>query len=202
MNDSDEFRIHNIVERVRSDDVILDVGCARHDTERRRRGNLHDELVRKADRVVGIDRVEDEIRAMSENGYDVVIGDAERLDELHVDAEFDVVVAGELIEHLSNPGLFLDGARSIIGSEGRLLLSTPNPHAIVYTKKAILGQDNNVEHTCWFDEQFIKQLADRHGWTLADLSYRPPTGGLSRLAWSLSQRLGGPGFVAEFHRQA
>ena len=201
MNDSDEFRMSTIVKRVNPDDVVLDVGCVRHSTEQRQQGNLHDELVQKANQVLGVDRVEDEVQSMTKDGYDVVVGDAERLEELNKESTFDVVVAGELIEHLSNPGLFLDGAHGVTGANGRLLLSTPNPHAVVYTKKMILNQNNNDEHSCWFDEQFIKQLAGRHGWELVDLVYRPPTGGLSRLAWRISPQLGGPGFVAEFQKQ-
>lgn len=201
MNESDKFRMRTILKRVHPDDKVLDVGCVRHNAERRQRGNLHDELVQRADQVLGIDRVESEVQSMAKNGYDVVVGDAERLEELDEESTFDVVIAGELIEHLSNPGLFLDGAYGVTGADGRLLLSTPNPHAIVYTKKLIFDRNNNAEHTCWFDEQFIEQIAERHGWKLVDLVYRPPTGGLSRLAWRISRQLGGPGFVAEFQKQ-
>lgn len=199
--DRTKSRIQAICRRIRSDDVVLDVGCARHEEERRQKGNLHAELVEQAQTVVGADVTEDEVAKMRDEGYDVVVADAERLDELPTDRKFDVVVAGELIEHLSNPGLFLDGAHHVTSPSGRLVLSTPNPHAIVFTKKAIFDRQNNDEHTCWFDEQFIEELASRHGWKLTDLSYRPPAGGLSKQIWRISARLGGPGFVAEFEKQ-
>lgn len=201
VNDGTGFRIRELCRRIRPDDVVLDVGCVRHEEERRQNGNLHAELVERARRVVGADVAREEVAKMRDEGYEVVVADAERLGELPVDTEFDVVVAGELIEHLSNPGSFLDGARHVTGPDGRLVLSTPNPHAVVFTKKALFGRQNNDEHTCWFDEQFIEELASRHRWELTELTYRPPAGGLSRGIWPISAKLGGPGFIAEFRKQ-
>jgi 2-polyprenyl-3-methyl-5-hydroxy-6-metoxy-1,4-benzoquinol methylase len=40
---------------------------------------------------------------------------------------FDTIVAGEFIEHLENPYEFLRSIRPLLGANGRLVLSTPNP---------------------------------------------------------------------------
>lgn len=40
--------------------------------------------------------------------------------------EFDVVWAGELIEHLRDPAGVLEDVRRVLGADGRLLLSTPD----------------------------------------------------------------------------
>jgi len=56
----------------------------------------------------------------------VVHGDVERLDELPVDQKFDTVIAGDIIEHLSNPGQMLAGIKRFCGSDTRVIITTPN----------------------------------------------------------------------------
>jgi len=55
----------------------------------------------------------------------VVVGDA--CDMPFEDGEFDNVIVGELIEHLENPSQFYREAHRVLKSEGRLVISTPNP---------------------------------------------------------------------------
>ncbi len=102
-------------------------------------------------------------------GYDVRAGDAEAL---AFDAAFDVVWAGELIEHLSCPGAFLDGARRALVPGGELVLTTPNAFAISNFVYRLGGRPRvNKGHTCWFDEITLSQLLDRHGFDVIEVSY-------------------------------
>ena len=55
-----------------------------------------------------------------------VRGDAENLP--FAEEHFDVVVAGELIEHLFNPLYFFSQCNWVLKMAGRLVLSTPNPY--------------------------------------------------------------------------
>lgn len=197
----DEFRITEVTQRLHSDEHVLDVGCVRHDESLRNNGNLHARISEVAEKTVGIDIVESEIEKMQQEGWEVRVGDAENLNEINFRDEFDVVVAGELIEHLSNPGQFLDGAHDVTTTDGRLILTTPNPHCITFTKKAMFGKQNNSEHTCWFDEQFIGQISSRHGWKLDTVVYRPPKMGLAKIAWLFSDPIGSPGFIAVFYKE-
>jgi len=63
-------------------------------------------------------------RYAGQSGFNVVVGDAETLD---MDGKYDYVVAGELIEHLLNPGAFLAAAKGWIAEGGTLIITTPNP---------------------------------------------------------------------------
>ncbi len=40
---------------------------------------------------------------------------------------YDVIVAGDIIEHLSNPGRFLGAVSRHLNKEGVFLVTTPNP---------------------------------------------------------------------------
>ena len=54
-------------------------------------------------------------------GFNVVTGDAQQID---VGRDFEVIFAGEVIEHLSCPGAFLDGARRHLAPNGMLAAVT------------------------------------------------------------------------------
>lgn len=188
----DQHRLAAIVAQVPDDaDRILDVGCVRHDSERRARGNLHARLhdAYPDAEIVGIDVDGAGIAEMDRPGYDLREMDAEALE---FDAQFDAIVAGELVEHLSNPGWFFAGAREYLPRDGVLVLSTPNPWALARVKNAIAGRPINPEHTCWMDERTLRQHLDRYGFD-ATVEYLPAAApGLTRLLYRLGrERLGG-----------
>jgi SAM-dependent methyltransferase len=104
-------------------------------------------------------------------GFDVVEGDAEAL---CLDRTFDVVFAGELVEHLSNPGRFLDAARRHLAPGGRLVLTTPNAFAVSNFVYRVGGRPRvNRGHVCWYDETTLGQLLDRHGYEVVEVAYLP-----------------------------
>src|SRR3989344_3969940 len=86
---------------------VLDVGCIEHDLDRKNKERIwvHDFLRENAKNVTGIDILEDDIKKLKWQGYDVHCMNAEKF---NFNKKFDVIFAGELIEHLSNPGLFLE----------------------------------------------------------------------------------------------
>jgi len=106
-----------------------------------------------------------------ERGYNVVAADAQTL---NLGRTFDVVWAGEIIEHLSCAGGFLDAARHHLGPGGRLVITTPNAFAISNFVYRIGGRPRiNKGHTCWYDEVTLSQLLRRHGYEVTEVSYLP-----------------------------
>jgi hypothetical protein len=97
---------------------VLHLGCvgftdlAPSDRVRSAKQSLHWKLTQLSN-TVGIDRsvaVIDEYRKLGVF-TNIVAGDVERLDDLQITRKFDVVIAGDIIEHLSNPGQMLDGIK-------------------------------------------------------------------------------------------
>jgi 2-polyprenyl-3-methyl-5-hydroxy-6-metoxy-1,4-benzoquinol methylase len=196
MTDITNERVRALVDAVPRGLHVLDVGCVQHDADAAAGPNwLHQHLVARSASVVGIDILSEDIGELQARGYDVREADAETFD---LDQQFDVVVAGELIEHLSRPGQFLERAREHLRPDGRLVVTTPNPWAFVHVRRAALGAGRwNDEHTCWFDAQTLRQLLQRHGFDARIEHVRPTDAGVTRVLYDAgAERIGGTSLLA------
>lgn len=158
--------------------AVLDVGCAGHVPEPGSPYWVHGRLRERFPTVVGIDFNENNIGMLKGLGYEsLYVASAE---DFSLPQKFDTIVAGELIEHLSNPGLFLKRCKEHLAPEGRVVLTTPHPFSLLSILYAMFKYPKtcqNPEHTCWFCPQTLRELGERHGfrvmhWDLIE-SYRP-----------------------------
>lgn len=155
-------RIERIIENCDGD--ILDIGCLQHGLEYTKNDDwVHRILCEHFKNVVGIDILDDvlELRAQ---GYEVHVADAENFD---LRRKFDTIVAGNIIEHFSNQGLFLECMKKHLKSGGKLVLTTWNMFWIEYWVRKFSGKlDIHEGHTAWYDMVVLKQLVTRHGFTV------------------------------------
>jgi 2-polyprenyl-3-methyl-5-hydroxy-6-metoxy-1,4-benzoquinol methylase len=130
---------------------------------------MHALVASVASEVVGVELDRKLAARASARGFTVVVADAETM---NLARTFDVVWAGEVIEHLSNAGAFLDSARDHLGDGGLLVLTTPNTFAISSFIYRVGGRPRvNQAHTCWYDEVTLSQLLRRHGFAVVETSY-------------------------------
>jgi SAM-dependent methyltransferase len=124
---------------------------------------------------VGIDIYEDGIKKMQADGEEVYLANAESFD-INI-KDFDLVVLGDIIEHVSNPGLVLDNANRHLHDEGILFVTTPNPFSIAMFLKILVrgGYNVNSEHVTWFDPVLLSFLLDRSGFKSAQLLWTGPS---------------------------
>ncbi len=188
---------------MRSDDIlelvngpaVLDIGCAGHHVKPDQAGWLHGKL-RERFHVTGIDISETNVAIMRSLGIeDVYVQSAE---SFALDRRFNTIVAGEVIEHLSNPGQFLARVRAHLVPGGRLVLSTPYGFSLMhslYAANYFPKTCENAEHTCWFCPSTIRELARREDlvvetWRLVD-DYDPSVSSLKyRMYWKLVHTIG------------
>jgi 2-polyprenyl-3-methyl-5-hydroxy-6-metoxy-1,4-benzoquinol methylase len=149
---------------------VLDLGCACHRFGRTDLPSLHAFIAQKASETLGVDYLPEEVEKMRAEGFDVVCADAEALD---LGRTFEVVVAGDIIEHLGNPGTFLQRVGEHLEPGGLLLVTTPNPVTLERFLRVLLRGDagGNKEHTCWFTARVLRQLAARHGFAVHQEAY-------------------------------
>lgn len=130
--------------------------------------SLHWKLSRIAD-VVGIDSAEEVVREYARQGVftNIRVGDATRLGELSLRAEFDVILAGDILEHVSNPGCMLDGIRGLCHSGTRLVLTTPHAFGLPNYLRFVAGRfAEGAEHVMTFNMQNLQHLLARHGFKI------------------------------------
>jgi 2-polyprenyl-3-methyl-5-hydroxy-6-metoxy-1,4-benzoquinol methylase len=152
---------------------VLDVGCSS--------GYLARPLVQQRCTVVGLERDADaaeEARAVCE---DVLVGDVETMELPFEQGSFDVVLCGDLIEHLRDPEAFLARARPLLREDGLLVLTTPNVANWAmrlgllagrwrYTERGILDRT----HTHLFTRSTLVEALERAGYRVVTLDFTVP----------------------------
>ena len=161
--------------------MVADLGCvdARPGKERstgrvaRKPNSLHRELLTINPDILGIDIDAEGVDALAEQGFRVLCADAEVMD---LGTRFDVIVAGELIEHLENPGRFLRNLRRHLNRGGQLALTTPKPFYAGQRYKIWRHGRPSVheDHTCWFDPKTLHQLLERTGYRVTQRFWIQP----------------------------
>lgn len=142
---------------------ILHVGCAGHVVELDSPYWVHRYIHDKFPDVIGLDISQENIAQMESHGFkNLIVANAETF---ALGQKFDTIVAGELIEHLSNPGLFIENAKRHLKPGGRIVITTPYPFCIAYFLNAFARFPDtcpNHEHTQWFCPQTLTCLAERY----------------------------------------
>lgn len=130
--------------------------------------NLHVALSRVCERLVGVD-IDKEGLALLKEKYlfeDLYVMDAESMDLSLIGISFDVVVAGELIEHLNNPGRFFSALMKAMTPETLLILTTPNVHAMKFSLYSLFGRERvNEDHRFFFSFSTLSRMLYVHSFT-------------------------------------
>ena len=160
---------------------VLDVGCSS--------GYLARPLTARGCSVVGLERdpaAAEEARSVCE---EVLVGDAETMELPFEAGTFDVVLCGDLVEHLRDPEAFLARVRPLLRSDGRLVLTTPNvanwsmrlgllAGRWRYTERGILDRT----HAHLFTRTTLVETLERAGYRIDVLDFTVPVPGLRNAA--------------------
>lgn len=165
-------RIQDLIATRVAGQHVLDLGCVEHDAARAGADTwLHAHLVRTAASVVGVDILTSHVARLQAKGYQAVVGDA---CHLNLGAQFDVVVAGELLEHVDEPGPFLRGIREHLTAGGRLILTTPHAYFAYHVWEAWgcnPARRWNPQHVAWYEPFTLGNLLARHGFAMTECCY-------------------------------
>ena len=152
------------------DQVVLDLGCldetalVKRDTQHW----LHGRIAQVARQVVGIDssaRIPPEGLATGEHAR-IHRGDATAVDpQLLQSAPFSIVVAGEFIEHVSDPLAFLLQLRRCLPGRD-LVLTTPNGPSAANALMACIGREaQHPDHLANCSDKILHTLCRRAGFS-------------------------------------
>lgn len=154
---------------IKSTDIVLDVGFFGQAKKSNDTNWPHRIIKQCACEVYGVDIIPYDPERPDEQSH-YFIQSAESFD---IPIRFDAIVALDLIEHLPNPGLFLDTCKKHLKPEGRLILTTPNAFNM-YAMVEKMTHDEprvNSDHTCYFNKTTLNQLFQKTGWGAEKIGY-------------------------------
>lgn len=154
---------------------VLDLGCGA--------GNISSLLLKHGLRVFGMDRDAAKLKEAGIKG--IFTAQANLMGSLPVKSDcFDVVFAGEIIEHLIDTDFFLEEIHRVLKRSGTLVLTTPNLCNIENRLRILIGRyPIFVDYTCRGDNHLrvyntraIKKQIEERGFRIQELtgSFIPP----------------------------
>lgn len=166
------------IEKHVKDKIVLDVGCAEliattKDFQKKERW-LFEKIRKVAKELMGLEINKEQVELLRKLGYNIILGDVETT---KINQKFDVIFAGELIEHLSNPGLFIENMGQHLFDNGILVITTPNRFDSFEFLRALLRnkipqyKKEIAAHVLHFDMNSLEALAERCGFQLIDSCY-------------------------------
>jgi len=160
-----DVTLHKFLGQYVAGKAVLDVGCVDHEVAAEAAERwLHRGLVESAKSVLGIDILENEIEELRKRGYNVICADAMTAS---LGQTFDVIVAGEVIEHVVNPGALLTNLRRHLNESGRLILTTPHAFFCLNPLTALLSWQSrkwHPDHVAWFEPYVLSGMLRKTGY--------------------------------------
>lgn len=183
---------------------VLHVGFADHApliAEKRAAGLwLHDQIVSAAATCHGLDLNENVVAELRAAGVaNVWAGDVTRLESLDPslrEHDFQVIVLGEVLEHVGNPVAFLSSIRTNLASRDSVLICTvPNAWSISTLRKAARGVEFvNTDHRFWFTPYTLAKVLTDGGYVVDSVETCRPEGSgkslRSKIRATIHRRLG------------
>lgn len=127
----------------------------------------------------GIDLSAEGLEILRDRGYqNLAVADAEQLKVQNPfgEVEFDIIVAGEIIEHLPNPGLFLESLKPLLSkSSAKLILTTVNAYCAHRFFYSLLMREESVhpDHVSYYSRKTLSRLLELHGYEVENFSFYP-----------------------------
>jgi hypothetical protein len=125
-------------------------------------GKLHEALLTVAAKVYGLDRNPGEgIEAIDLDDYHA---------QLPAHPDVTLIVCGEVLEHLSNPGWLLDRLRAM--REIPMIVTVPN----AFSAGGLASLNTGIEcvhreHVAYYSYRTLLTLLERHGWALTEAAW-------------------------------
>lgn len=169
---------------------LLDVGCAQ--------GFLSSEFVRLGWNVTGVEPDQRDAAEARAAGLDIIEGDLDVAAE-HLEVDFDVIVAADVLEHMADPGDALRKFLGFLAPGGTVVASIPNIAHAAVRAQLLMGSFNYTErgpldktHLRFYTKRTVAELFEEAGYAVGFLGVTPaplevvaPLLGVSELPHSL-----------------
>jgi 2-polyprenyl-3-methyl-5-hydroxy-6-metoxy-1,4-benzoquinol methylase len=152
--------LSTVVDRVKfilnkcKDKTVLDIGCAAN--------KIHLEIQKVAKVAYGVDKEKVDYNHFYRADLDK-LHSSSKLPDLD---NIDIIVCGELLEHLSNPGIFLQKLKKY---KAQILITVPNAHCEAgYLHVKNNTENVNIDHVAYYTWRTLKTLVERFGYEVKE----------------------------------
>jgi 2-polyprenyl-3-methyl-5-hydroxy-6-metoxy-1,4-benzoquinol methylase len=178
-----------MLEAVGTGKRVLDVGCSS--------GYLAEPLSKRGNTIVGLELDPGAAREAERWCERVVVGDVETLELPFEPASFDVVLCGDVLEHLRDPGAALARLRPFLRPGGRLVASTPNIANWAMRLSLLAGRWRYTDrglldrtHTHLFTRATLVEAVRAAGYRVERVDYTVPVPGDNDLLDGIGRAVG------------
>lgn len=156
--------IENLISK---DAIVLDIGFLGQGIKKDDLNWPHALLKKQTKEVYGVDI---DLNHEFKNNFHYQEANAE---DFSFSVKFDIIFAGDIIEHLSNPGLFLDCCKKNLKPEGFLIITTPNAFNLFNIAGKLMNVEPvvNSDHTAYFNSKTIDALLKKNHWSVDTFGY-------------------------------
>ena len=192
-------RMNFVIERCRGKKV-LHLGCVDEGLTEERIKNgrlLHTRLMDVAKEVWGVDISVEGIELLRKHGIDnLVVGDIEHIDQIEElkqqTTKFDIILATEVLEHLNNPGLFLQSVKKLFSPDTVMIITVPNGLRLTGLGYTLRGYEFvHPDHNYWFSYKTLSTLLEKNGYQIDEMlvysTYSVPLSILKKISEKIIQ---------------
>ena len=151
---------------------VLDVGVVEHSRNFVNSPTwLHQYIAKASRECLGVDILRDEIEYIRSLGFNVQCHD---LTQSPMNYSFELIICGEVLEHIDAPGMFLKNLAEMLIPNGTIVITVPNPWYINASLKSSFGRNpfvDSVDHVAWYDAATLMELGSRCGLKLTKYTY-------------------------------
>lgn len=170
---------------------VLDIGC--------NTGRLAKALKKRGCVVTGVDVSKNLLNLAKKHCHKTVCADAENLAALNKGLggqHFDVIILGDVVEHLRSPKIFLINIKRFLKPTGKIIASIPNSAFIWIRFKFLVGNFHyspagglmDEDHLRFFSFGSVKDLFREAGYQIS--SIKPSNHGIVKRKYFLIKFLG------------
>jgi 2-polyprenyl-3-methyl-5-hydroxy-6-metoxy-1,4-benzoquinol methylase len=111
---------------------------------------------------------------LQKEGYNIIEGNVEKLE---VGGFYDIIIAGELLEHLTNHKGFSQSIESHLKPNGYLIMTMPNGNSVNYIFQTLIFKHelDAWDHTCFFTPTTLNTMLTKCGFRPTKFIVYQPT---------------------------
>jgi SAM-dependent methyltransferase len=136
---------------------------------------LHRRLVEAAQSCCGVDTDAGASQMLRDAGFlDIITADATELSSV-TDKTYDLIVLGEVLEHVNNPGLLLDEMAKVLDPGGRIVVTVPNAYNLLRFLQIFAGREVvHMDHVAYYSPKTLSAACARVGLALETVAFTDP----------------------------